>query len=153
MISTVARALRFSLGDLVVVCTAASTAWAQWEPGSHSLLGELATRNPFQESRDQSMTTRFIRHGDLMTVLAVIEDPIYLPQQQGPPPVPPPAGRGAAAAPKPDNPQSLAHVDAAKKLVGNDAWLLGPYNVYCVAGNARPNNANAPELEPAKDLR
>ena len=57
---------------------------------------------------------------------------------------------GAAAAPRPDNPQSLAHVDAAKKLAGNDQWLLSPYNFYCVAGGARPNNANAPELEPVR---
>ena len=59
-------------------------------------------------------------------------------------------GRGAAAAPKPDNPQSLAHIDAAKRLAGNDAWLLGPYTFYCVAGSARGNNASAPELEPVK---
>ncbi len=57
---------------------------------------------------------------------------------------------GSAAAQRPDNPQSLAHIDAAKKLAGNDQWLLSPYNFYCVAGNARPNNANAPELEPVR---
>jgi metallo-beta-lactamase class B len=44
----------------------------------------------------------------------------------------------------------LAHIDAAKKLAGNDAWLLSPYNFYCVAGAARGNNATAPELEPVK---
>src|SRR5438876_1159568 len=58
--------------------------------------------------------------------------------------------RGAPAAPKPDNPESLAHTAAAKKIVGNDAWLLPPYNFYCIAGNARANNAQAPELEPVK---
>ena len=56
----------------------------------------------------------------------------------------------AAAAPRPDNPQSLTHVDAAKKLAGNDPWLLSPYTFYCVAGNARGNNATAPELEPVR---
>ena len=59
-------------------------------------------------------------------------------------------GRGAAAAPKPDNPQSLAHIDAAKKLAGTDPWLLSPYTFYCVAGNGRGNNAEAPELEPVR---
>jgi metallo-beta-lactamase class B len=58
--------------------------------------------------------------------------------------------RGAAVAPKPDNAQSLSHVDAAKKLAGDDRWLLAPFNFYCVAGNARPNNASAPELEPVR---
>ena len=56
-------------------------------------------------------------------------------------------GRGpGAVAPKPDNPESLAHIAAAKKIVGDDAWLLPPYNFYCVAGNARPNNAQAAGL-------
>src|SRR6185503_18428617 len=60
------------------------------------------------------------------------------------------AGRSAAPAPRPDNPQSLAHIDAAKKLAGDDALLRSPYNFYCVAGNARGNNATAPELEPTR---
>ena len=59
-------------------------------------------------------------------------------------------GRGAPPAPKPDNPQSLAHIDAAKKIAGNDAWLQTPYAFYCVAGGARANNASAPELEPVR---
>jgi metallo-beta-lactamase class B len=59
-------------------------------------------------------------------------------------------GRGPAAAPKLDNPQSLAHIDAAKKVAGDDPWLLSPYAFYCVAGNARGNNAAAPELEPVR---
>jgi metallo-beta-lactamase class B len=59
-------------------------------------------------------------------------------------------GRGAAAPPKPDNPQSLAHIEAAKKLAGADPWLQSPYTFYCVAGNARGNNASAPELEPVR---
>src|SRR5262245_38778748 len=69
---------------------------------------------------------------------------------QTPPGAQAPAGRGAPAAPRPDNPQSLAHIDAARKLAGNDAWLRMPFNFYCVAGGARANNANAPELEPIK---
>lgn len=59
-------------------------------------------------------------------------------------------GRGAPPAPRPDNPQSLAHIEAAKKLAGNDAFLANPYNFFCVPANARANNANAPELEPIK---
>jgi metallo-beta-lactamase class B len=51
---------------------------------------------------------------------------------------------------RPDNPQSLAHVDAAKKLAGDDAWLQGPFNFYCVAGKARPNSTTAPAMEPVK---
>ena len=51
---------------------------------------------------------------------------------------------------RPDNAQSLAHVEAAKKLAGDDAWLKGPFNFYCVAGNARPNSTTAPAMEPAK---
>jgi len=51
---------------------------------------------------------------------------------------------------RPDNPQSLAHVDAARKLAGDDAWLKGPFNFYCVAGNARGNSPTAPALEPVK---
>jgi metallo-beta-lactamase class B len=59
-------------------------------------------------------------------------------------------GRGAQAPPKPDNPQSLSHIDAAKKLAGDDLWLLSPYNFYCVPGNARGNSPSAPELEPVR---
>jgi len=58
--------------------------------------------------------------------------------------------RGPAAPPKPDNPQSLAHVAAAKNLAAGDAWLQAPFNFYCVAGNARGNSPTAPELEPVK---
>lgn len=49
-----------------------------------------------------------------------------------------------------DTPQSRAHIAAAEKLAGNDPFLRSPYNFFCVAGGARPNNANAPELEPVK---
>jgi len=52
--------------------------------------------------------------------------------------------------PRPDNSPSLAHVDAAKKLAGDDAWLKGPFNFYCVAGGARPNSTTAPALAPVK---
>src|SRR6516162_3736746 len=51
---------------------------------------------------------------------------------------------------RPDNPQSLAHIDAAKKLAGDDAWLKAPFSFYCVAGNARGNSPSAPALEPVK---
>jgi metallo-beta-lactamase class B len=57
--------------------------------------------------------------------------------------------RGAAA-PRPDNEQSLAHVNAAKTLAGTDAWLQAPFRFYCVAGGARANNTAAPALEPVK---
>jgi len=59
-------------------------------------------------------------------------------------------GRGAPVPPKPDNPQSLKHTEAAKKLAGNDPFLANPYDFYCVAGHARANNSNAPDLEPVK---
>ena len=59
-------------------------------------------------------------------------------------------GRGAPEPPRPDNPKSLAHIDAAKKIAGADPFLLNPYNFYCVAGNARAQNNNAPDLEPVK---
>src|SRR5262252_6115236 len=57
---------------------------------------------------------------------------------------------GSGQTVRPDNPQSLAHVEAAKKLAGDDAWLKGPFNFYCVAGNARPNSTAAPAMEPVK---
>src|SRR5262249_4413069 len=56
----------------------------------------------------------------------------------------------APAAPKPDNAQSRLHIDAAKKIAGNDAFLMNPYNFFCIPANTRANNANAPELEPVK---
>lgn len=58
--------------------------------------------------------------------------------------------RGAAAAPRPDNPQSLAHINAAKRLAANDPFLIQPYNFFCIPANTRANNVNAPELEPVK---
>ena len=60
------------------------------------------------------------------------------------------AGRGAPEPPRPDNPQSLVHIAEAKKIAGNDPFLLDPYNFYCVAGNARAQNNNAPDLEPVR---
>ena len=204
-------------------------------------------RNGAPSSDEETMTMRFIRHGDLITVLAVIEDPVYLsepyvitksfrlnpdaapmspigppciptyegtaegsvphilpgenpsideltalyhiprkavlggadtmypeyrktmkdafvrpekcpancgapppPQQQGTPAAPATAPAAAAAAPRPDTPQSLVHLDAAKKLAGTDPWLLSPYNFYCVPGKARGNSPSAPELEPVR---
>src|SRR5262249_20110134 len=56
----------------------------------------------------------------------------------------------APAAPKPDNAQSRLHIDAAKKIAGTDAFLMNPYNFFCIPANTRANNANAPELEPLK---
>jgi metallo-beta-lactamase class B len=59
-------------------------------------------------------------------------------------------GRGAAPAPRPDNPQSLQHIAAAKKIAGNDPFLTYPYNFFCIPANTRANNSSAPELEPVK---
>src|SRR5437588_3013393 len=59
-------------------------------------------------------------------------------------------GRGAVEPPHPDNPQSLAHVQAAKKIAGNDPLLSGPLNFYCTPSNQRGQNNNAPDLEPVK---
>ena len=44
---------------------------------THMKAGSLR-RNGVPSSDEATMTTRFIRHGDLLTVLAVVEDPIYL---------------------------------------------------------------------------
>ena len=41
------------------------------------------------------------------------------------------AGRGGGAAPPVDNPQSLARIDAAKKLTGGDPMLMGVFNFFC----------------------
>jgi metallo-beta-lactamase class B len=163
-------------------------------------------------SSDQAtLTTRFSRHGDVLTVLAIIEDPIYLAEpwilsksfQVSPTPISPTGPpcvttyeanvtsvphyapeknpfvdemtmkygvpREAAigvpetlypeyrkklvrTAPgqKAENAQSRVHVEAAMKIAGNDAFLMNPYNFFCIPGNARPNNVNAPELEPVK---
>jgi metallo-beta-lactamase class B len=49
-----------------------------------------------------------------------------------------------------DRPQSLAHIAAAKLLAGNDPFLAYPYNFFCIRGNARANNPNAPELDPVQ---
>ena len=58
--------------------------------------------------------------------------------------------RGTPVAPRPDNPQSLMHIEAARTLAGGDPWLQAPFGFYCVAGNARGNSPTAPELEPVK---
>jgi metallo-beta-lactamase class B len=57
---------------------------------------------------------------------------------------------GAPQANRPDNAQSLARIAAAKTLAGDDTFLAYPYNFFCVAGNARAQNNNAPDLEPTK---
>jgi hypothetical protein len=54
---------------------------------------------------------------------------------------------GAAPAPRPDNPQSLEHIAAARKP-GNDAFWKYPYDFFCIPAN-RPTTAT-PELEPVK---
>jgi len=41
-------------------------------------------------------------------------------------------------------------MDAAKKTAGDDTFLANPYNFFCIAGNARAQNNNAPDLEPTK---
>src|SRR5437016_1816800 len=60
------------------------------------------------------------------------------------------AQRGAPQAPQPDNAQSLAHINAAKRLTADDSFLANPNNFFCVAGNARAQNNNAPDLDPVK---
>jgi glyoxylase-like metal-dependent hydrolase (beta-lactamase superfamily II) len=59
-------------------------------------------------------------------------------------------GRGAPEPPRPDNAKSLAHIDAAKKIAGDDAFLANPLNFFCVPGKARAQNNNAPVLDPVK---
>jgi metallo-beta-lactamase class B len=59
------------------------------------------------------------------------------------------AGGGAqTAAPLPDNAQSLAHVDAARKLAGTE--LAPPFESFCKPATLRANSPTAPELEPVK---
>ena len=58
--------------------------------------------------------------------------------------------RGAPEPPRPDNPRSLAHIDAAKKIAGDDPFLANPLNFFCVPGKARAQNNAAPALEPVK---
>jgi hypothetical protein len=60
------------------------------------------------------------------------------------------AQRGAPQAPKAVNSESLAHIEKAKKVAGNDAFLANPYKFFCTPGNTRANATNAPELEPVK---
>ena len=59
------------------------------------------------------------------------------------------AGQGPQAN-RPDNAQSLSHVAAARQLAGDDAFLSNPFNFFCVPGNARAQNNNAPDLEPVQ---
>jgi len=60
------------------------------------------------------------------------------------------AGGSLAQTPRPDNAQSLAHIESARQLAGDDAWLNGPFNFYCVAGKARPNDTKAPAMAPVR---
>ncbi len=52
-----------------------ATRWSTYT--THMKAGAMR-RNGAPSSDEETMTMRFIRHGDLITVLAVIEDPIYL---------------------------------------------------------------------------
>lgn len=63
-------------------------------------------------------------------------------------PVPLAGQRGAPQPNRPDNAQSLAHVAAARKLAGDDPFLSHPLDFFCVPGNARAQNNNAPDVEP-----
>jgi metallo-beta-lactamase class B len=58
--------------------------------------------------------------------------------------------RGAPQAPRPDNARSLEHINAAKELAADDSFLANPNNFFCVAGNARAQNNNAPDLDPVR---
>jgi metallo-beta-lactamase class B len=60
------------------------------------------------------------------------------------------AQRGPVQPARPDNAQSLAHVNAARQLSRDDAFLTIPFNFFCVPGNARAQNNNAPDVEPAQ---
>jgi metallo-beta-lactamase class B len=61
-------------------------------------------------------------------------------------------GRGAASGvtvtrSPGDNPESLAHIDAARKLAGSDPVLTTPLNFFCAAVDY---NKPGPQLEPVK---
>ena len=58
------------------------------------------------------------------------------------------AQRGGLQPTRPDNAQSLAHVEAARRVAADDGFLAIPFNFFCVAGNARAQNNNAPDFEP-----
>jgi metallo-beta-lactamase class B len=60
------------------------------------------------------------------------------------------ARQGPQAANRPDNAQSLSHVAAARQLAGDDEFLASPFKFFCVAGTARAQNNNAPDLEPLR---
>lgn len=53
---------------------------------------------------------------------------------------PPPQG--------PPGPEQQAHIDAARALAGDD--FTGTFEFFCVPGNARANNMQAPALTPVK---
>src|SRR5215468_8866220 len=54
----------------------------------------------------------------------------------------------AAQTPRPDNPQSLARIDAAKIVAADDAGSNPPFSFYCVAGGEQANSSEAAALEP-----
>lgn len=47
----------------------------------------------------------------------------------------------------PDNPQSLAHIEAAKKLAAGDPVLMSSWNFFCTTNDI---NKPGPEIEPTK---
>src|SRR6185369_15384628 len=48
---------------------------------------------------------------------------------------------------RPDNPDSLAHIDAAKKLAGGGPTLMNVWNFFCTVTNF---NTPGPEIEATK---
>jgi metallo-beta-lactamase class B len=60
------------------------------------------------------------------------------------------AQRGGPPPNRPDTAQSLARLEAAKRLAADDGFLANPFNFFCVAGNARAQNNAAPDLEPVR---
>lgn len=54
----------------------------------------------------------------------------------------------AASPPRPDNPASLAHIENARRLAGDD--LTATFTFFCVPGVARAQNNDAPALEPVR---
>ena len=78
--------------------------------------------------------------GILMTAVVLLQASITTLGQQ----------RGGIQPARPDTPSSLAHINAARALAGDDAFLAKPFAFFCVAGNARAQNNGAPDLEAIK---
>ena len=56
--------------------------------------------------------------------------------------------RQAADTSTAESPAIAEHIDAARALADSD--VTAPFDFFCVPGNARPNSATAPELEPVQ---